>query len=205
MNDDIIVLDNVLPLQTQERFKRLVMGENFEWNDYNHILTSGFYFKDLTFNSDVKVVPSDSLIKLCYYNNFIKSKIFDETIYWLGMSVLDEYQKQTGKVVNQVMRMKVNNLSKSLIPGYDSTCCNEIHVDNFEHHNTLIYYINNSDGDTFLFDKIYNENQKEYDLTTTQRVTPKQGSIVCFNGRRFHSPSNPLFYNRRYILNINFI
>lgn len=205
MNDDIILLDNVLPLQTQERFKSFVSGENFEWNDYNHIQTAGFYFKNFTFESDATTVPSDSLIKLCYYNNFRESKIFDETIYWLGIAVLDEYEKQTGDRVNQIMRMKVNNQSKSVITGYDERCCNEIHVDNFEYHKTLIYYINDTDGDTFLFDKIYTEDQTEYNLKTIQRVTPKQGTAVCFNGRRFHAPSNPLFYNRRYILNINFI
>jgi hypothetical protein len=203
--NDIIVLDNVLPTITQNRLKDYVSSEVFEWNDYNHVQTAGFYFKDFTFESDATTVPSDSMIKLVYYNNFIQSKIFDRTLYWLGMAVIDEYQQKTGDRVDTVMRMKVNNQKKSIVPGYDQKCCNEIHVDNFEHHKTLIYYINDSDGDTFLFDKLYTENTKDYKLETFQRVTPKQGRVVCFNGRRFHAPSNPLFYNRRFILNINFI
>lgn len=203
--NEIIVLDNLLPSLTQERFKEYVSNEHFEWNDYNHIQTAGVYFKDLNFESDAMMVPSDSMIKLCYYNNFLKSKVFDQTVYWLGMAVLDEYQRQTGDTVTAVMRMKVNNQKKSVIEGYNNTCCNEIHVDSFEDHKTLIYYINDSDGDTFLFDKLYDEGTSEYNVKTIQRVSPKQGRIVCFNGRRFHAPSNPLFYNRRFILNINFI
>lgn len=203
---DTQIFDNVLPLNTQQRLLSYVADEMFDWNDYNHVKTAGMYYKDVSFNSDdAVVVPSDSLIKLVYYNNFRQSKIFDETLYWLGMSVLDEYQRLTGDTVNAVMRIKVNNQSKSIVLGYDERCCNEIHVDNFEEHKTLIYYLNDSDGDTFLFDKIWNPNEKHYKVNIEQRVTPKQGRIVCFNGRRFHAPSNPIYYPRRYIMNINFV
>jgi hypothetical protein len=202
--NDIIVLDDVIPKRTQYRLADYVCDSEFAWNDYNHILTAGMYFKDVTVTSDMNMCPSDSLIKLCYYNDFRRSKIFDETIYWLGMAVLDGYSQKTGEKVNGVMRMKVNNQSVSPIYGYDGNCCNEIHVDNFEMHKTLVYYINDSDGDTILFDKLWEPGIKEYAVKTAERVTPKQGRIVCFNGLRFHAPSNPIHNRRRYVLNINF-
>lgn len=202
--NDIQVFDNILPKPTQHRFLDYVSSSEFEWHDYNHILTAGMYFKDLSFKSDAIAVPSDSLIKLCYYNDFRNSKIFDQTIFWLGLAILDEYSRRTNTTVNGIMRMKVNNQSRSATEGYSSECCNEIHVDSFEPHKTLVYYLNESDGDTFLFDKMWNQNDKHYDVKTVQRVTPQQGRAVVFDGHRFHAPSNPLFRPRRYVLNINF-
>lgn len=203
--NDAIVLDNIIPKQTQQRFAAYVSNTDFEWKDYNHILSAGFYFENLSFDSDAISVPSDSLIKLCYFNNFKQSKILDQTIYWLGIAILDAYSQATGTTVSSIMRMKINNQMRSTASGYDENCCNEIHVDNFDSHKTLVYYINDSDGDTFLFNKMYDRNINHYDLKTLQRVSPKQGRAVCFNGLQFHAPSNPIYQQRRYILNINFI
>jgi hypothetical protein len=203
--NDIIVLDNIIPKATQDRFAYYISGGEFAWKDYNHITTSGAYFKDLTFNSDAVMVPSDSLISLVYYNNFKESKVFDQSVFWLGVAVLDEYERRTGNKVSAIMRMKVNNQGQSTVDGYDDNCCNEIHVDNFEEHKTIVYYVNDCDGDTFLFDRLWEEGEKHYDVKTLQRVTPQQGRAVCFNGLRFHAPSNPIYGRRRYILNINFI
>jgi len=200
------IYDNILPKQTEQRFSEYTKGGNFGWVDYNHVATSGAYFKGLTVNPlDTVQVPSDSLIKLVYYNNFKESKIFDDTFYQLALSVLDEYQRLSGDTVEAVMRVKVNNQTKNHLPGWHDNCCNEIHVDNFEEHKTIIYYLNDSDGDTFLFDKIWNSEQFEYDVKVEQRVTPKLGRMVAFNGLRFHAPSNPMFHPRRYIMNINFV
>lgn len=202
--NDIITFDNILPKLTQQRFAGYVADSEFDWKDYNHILTAGMYFKNLSFSSDAISVPTDASVKLCYYNDFRRSKIFDQTIFWLGLAILDEYSERTNTHINGIMRMKVNNQSRSLTHGYDTNCCNEIHVDSFEPHKTLVYYINDSDGDTFLFDKLWNKDDKHYDLKTALRVTPKMGSAVCFDGHRFHAPSNPIFRPRRYVLNINF-
>jgi hypothetical protein len=204
MTSDIIVLDDVLPSQTQRRFAQYVSDSNFDWCDYNHVLTAGMYFKDVSVESDLTMVPSDALVKLAYYNDFRNSKIFDQTLYWLGIAVLDDFSHKTGVQVNGVMRMKINNQGRSLVNGYTEQCCNEIHVDNFEEHRTLVYYINDSDGDTILFDKLWNRNDKHYSVTTVNRVSPKRGRAVCFNGLRFHAPSNPIYNRRRYVLNINF-
>ena len=203
--NDIIIIDDLLPKQTSHRFTQYVSDPGFAWNDYNHIHTTGMYYERLSFDADVNVVPTDSLVKVCYYNNFRKEEILDQTVYWLSIAVLDEYCRRTGDTVNQILRVKVNNQGKSLVPGYDENCCNEIHVDTFEPHKTIVYYLNDSDGDTFLFDQLYDQNKNHYDVKTLERVSPKQNRLAKFNGHRFHSPSNPLYHHRRYLLNINFI
>tara|TARA_R100001480_G_scaffold111364_1_gene112461 strand:+ start:127 stop:681 length:555 start_codon:yes stop_codon:yes gene_type:complete len=59
---------------------------------------------------------------------------------------------------------------------------------------SIIYYINNSDGDSVFFDKKFNE---------IKRVSPRQGRAVIFNNPINHAGSCPV--NSPYRQAINFI
>jgi len=72
---------------------------------------------------------------------------------------------------------------------------NTPHVDNTIPHYTMIYYVNDSDGDTFLFDNEYKE---------IARVTPKKGRLLVFNGQTLHAGSNPYVNDYRMVINFNF-
>lgn len=205
---DIWWCDDVIPKITQDRLKSYVTQPLFDWNDFNHIRTSGVYGNMATVVKcdKVNVIPSDSLIKLIYANDGINNQILNKTVYWLAVAILDEYAKRNNVTVTDIMRIKINNQTKSIREEWDEdTSCNEIHADNFTPSNrTLVYYINDSDGDTLLFDKLF-DNKSEYDLDLLMRVTPKQGRAVAFDTWRFHAPQNPTYTPRRYILNINFM
>jgi hypothetical protein len=205
---DIWWCDDIIPKITQQRFKEYVMQPSFDWNDFNHILTCGAYF-DVPYViscNEVNVKQTDALIKLIYANNGIQEHILVPTAYWLAISILDEYAKRNNVKIVDIIRMKINNLSSSMYDTYDETCCNEIHVDNEVPNNkSLVYYINDSDGDTFLFDKLFDGKTAQYDTNILMRVAPLQGRAVVFDTWRFHAPSNPIHSRKRIILNINFI
>lgn len=57
-----------------------------------------------------------------------------------------------------------------------------------------LYYIDDSDGDTFFFDA-------EWDII--QRVTPKAGRMVLFENEVYHASSPPQKNNGRIVLNTN--
>ena len=61
-----------------------------------------------------------------------------------------------------------------------------------------LYYVVDSDGDTV----IYNERKESETYTIKQRVTPKQGRIVIFDGGLYHTAEQPL-NNTRCIVNYN--
>ena len=76
---------------------------------------------------------------------------------------------------------------------------------------TAIYYLNDSDGDTFFFNEFLDPNIKRfingYDpslFTVAKSVKPKQGKLVLFDGRRYHASSYPESTPERMVLNINF-
>ena len=69
----------------------------------------------------------------------------------------------------------------------------EIHIDQNEAHMVFLYYISDSDGDTYF----YNDKGE-----VIKQVSPKKGRIVWFDGSYYHCGSRPES-NARIILNIN--
>tara|TARA_B100001142_G_C14023996_1_gene535466 strand:+ start:27 stop:365 length:339 start_codon:yes stop_codon:yes gene_type:complete len=86
------------------------------------------------------------------------------------------------------------------------------HIDSFFEHWNAIYYVNDSDGDTVIF----NETNDDYDagkddimriqsndFTIKQRIEPKQGRVVIFPGKYYHSSSFCKDSPYRAVINMN--
>jgi len=59
-----------------------------------------------------------------------------------------------------------------------------------------LYYVNDSDGDTVLFNQTvddipFNTPYDENILTEYQRISPKKGRMVFFNGKKYHTSTSP--------------
>jgi hypothetical protein len=67
-----------------------------------------------------------------------------------------------------------------------------------------LYYVNDSDGDTFLFNRTKKDGPipKDSELEILKRVSPKKGRVVLFDGSRYHSSSGPS-KDVRCIINFN--
>lgn len=67
---------------------------------------------------------------------------------------------------------------------------------------TALYYVNDSDGDTYLFNE-FGPNTSE-DITIKSKLTPKKGKMLIFDSARFHCSSSPINTDFRIVLNIVF-
>lgn len=84
---------------------------------------------------------------------------------------------------------------------------NGVHVDIPDPHYACVYYVNDSDGDTIIYEQnIYNTKggSQNVKLTEHKRVTPKKGRIVVFDGARYHCSSQPKD-NYRCIINFDLV
>jgi len=63
-----------------------------------------------------------------------------------------------------------------------------IDLDEGERHIVVLYYVVTSDGDTI----IYNERTESDVYTVKQKVTPKQGRVVIFDGGLYHTAQQSL-------------
>jgi hypothetical protein len=87
------------------------------------------------------------------------------------------------------------------------------HVDFSQPHLTAVYYVNDSDGDTFLFNETVDDvsvdgsvehaNRGRFTLAGT--VPPKKGKMACFDGRHYHASSYPSEAARRIAITFNFV
>jgi hypothetical protein len=96
---------------------------------------------------------------------------------------------------NSIVRMKANLLLRSSI-----VKSHQPHYDTVGRSTSLIYYVNDSDGDTVFFDKSCQEDPS--DLTEIHRETPVAGDIIVFDGTRYHASSPPVNSPHRAVINI---
>ena len=70
-------------------------------------------------------------------------------------------------------------------------------------HWTMIYYVNDSDGDTLIFNETA-QNRPVKNFTLKQKATPKKGRVVIFSGNTFHCGTTPITSKFRIVANLNF-
>ena len=77
------------------------------------------------------------------------------------------------------------------LPLKDAPLHNNMHVDIKQPHTVILYYVNDADGDTFFFDR---------NRECVDRITPKKGRAVVFDGLTLHASSMP---SKNYRISLN--
>lgn len=85
------------------------------------------------------------------------------------------------------------------------------HIDNYTPHLVAIYYVNDCDGDTFIFDQkldiLSEDRDKEIiennNWTIKTQISPKKGRLLVFDGRYYHASSYTKNSYYRCVINMN--
>ena len=67
-----------------------------------------------------------------------------------------------------------------------------------------LYYVNESDGDTWMFNEEFKQFPEPDVFTVKQRISPKPNRLIIFDGLCYHTASNPINSDSRVIININY-
>lgn len=109
-------------------------------------------------------------------------------------------EEKTGIIVNELYRIRL-----ALNTCVGSETVHNPHVDQNEPHKVLLYYVNDSDGDTIMYNEVFNINEeKPENFTIRERISPKKNRAVIFDGHIYHSSSKPTKNASRLIINIDF-
>lgn len=175
----IYLFDDVFNIDDQRKIKDTLLNSNsFPWF-YQKKSTSIKHSKLIRREEDYfsHMFYSGGSSNSYFYNNFLLptfAPIFEDVAYFFGKQGYD------------VIRAKSNFYKKTFnIFEYRTL---PLHVDFLQDHITLIYYVMDSDGPTVF--------------ETGDRVNPKAGRMVVFDGSIKHSQKVPVFKNRL-VLNIN--
>lgn len=194
-----MIIQNILSANDYNNLYNLVSGVNFPW----------YYQPDIAFRGfdepvqDPRMFPSHGFTHVVW--DCDQGKVSD--VLQFVAPIVESFQKQLDAKINNFLRIKIN--LQTPVIGYTNDHYNGPHIDRFDPHKTIIYYLNDSDGDTFIFDKEYDPNDKStwhaVGPDVKERVTPIANSLYFLeNGFTYHSGSNPVSTPRRITININY-
>ena len=104
------------------------------------------------------------------------------------------------------LRLKFNLLlNHSLV---DEDTYNTPHIDSRRPNSySMNYYVNDSDGDTVIFNEMVGQDKRERPekLTIKRRIAPRKNRMVVFDGSYLHASTNPVKSEKRVVLNVNML
>lgn len=124
----------------------------------------------------------------------IESRYYDYLHNNVFLKFLNKYNIGCSRIV----RAKLN-----LVTSLQSKLYQSPHVDLMFPHSVFLYYVNDSDGDTILFNEKYNGTKQE--LTIAESVTPEMGKAIFFDGLTYHAPKAPKNSLYRAVMNVSFV
>lgn len=191
---DIIEIENIIPVDYQNHLLETFTGWDFPW-----ILNKNVVSGDDCFLNQKNNPPGFN--HFFYEKNAPTSNYF-QLVYPLVLSITS----QANVPFNRLFRMRAN-LSLANGEGHMMP-----HIDSFHPHWVAIYYVNDSDGDTIIFNETnddFDSGQSDIDrikenkFTIQRRVTPKKGKLLAFPGKYYHTASFCKTSDYRCLLNIN--
>ena len=196
MKNKILVFDDILDLEYQERIKNILIGEE----TFNGYYFPWYFTQDVTKHNDV-----DSQKRSAFFHGYVDNKndndnnvgtvnsIFHHLFVPLIENVCRKIDKQNVNVIKgrSFLQLPIN---------YKGERIDTPHVDIVGDHFVILYYVCDSDGDTI----IYNEKVKSDNYTIQKRITPKQGRVVLFDGSYYHTAEQPTD-NIRCVVNYDLI
>ena len=193
MNFKYKVLENLIPETYQNILLEMYDSSVAQWAYLPNL--SGIETNELDVN-DKNIVPSIGFTQKVYQDNIGATNnnwTFTAPLLWF-------LEHRTGIKVKHIDRVRAN----LMVPNgnNNSSTYNEPHIDNVDLDClTMLYYLNDSDGDTRIFDK--NATQGFNDLTMIHSQPHKKGDALIFPSNQFHCSSSPIVSNRR--MNLNFV
>jgi len=155
--------------------QNLLLGEGFPW----------YYLHDVACGDEGKADNKGFSI------GFSHELFGEDRSQYLPMfdPVLKALEKRLDK------RLSFSRLRLGLYVSTGRTVHNEPHIDRTDSHQAAVFYFNDSDGDTVVFDK---------EGKVVFRSKPKANKVFIFDGLQYHASTNPTTVPSRVILNMNF-
>lgn len=175
---------------------------NNQYAEYieNHILREGFpwfYQKNVTRYRDEVDCDEDHNSGF-YHMIYLDDTIGTHETYNLLIPLILSIEEKTGIKLNKLHRMRLGLLINNSKGLHDQP-----HIDFDFPHYTACYYVNDSEGDTFVFNETYSEQQPET-FSIKHRSSPQRGKLTLFDGSHYHASSKPKHDIPRIVLTVNF-
>jgi hypothetical protein len=196
-----IVIDDFIPEIYQESIYQLMTGSEFNWTFHDYSVNDGS-LEDL-YQIDSPYQEHVQMRHVFVRENDILSPHFKYIAPLLG-----SYTKHTESSLNGMFRIKANLLVRQPGPRNQMP-----HADGMNEvdgqitgigKKTLLYYVNESDGETVFYDKYFYGKPLGNLGNPVLSVTPKKGRAVLFDSNHLHAGTCPSDSKFRMVINCVF-
>jgi hypothetical protein len=206
IKDEIMIIENVIPLAFQNLIIERIQGDqHFPWFLLHRIGHPDHFGPGTTPQYvDTNITDDVGFFHMAYDGN-ATSTHFD-----FFRPILDFFSEKTGTQITRLLRIRLRYTHKGIDHTASKYAAPHVDFNTGSPYSTLVYYVDNSDGDTIIFDKIFNPIEEIYNpvfaepLSELLRVTPKKGVGLFFNGHRYHAGNFPVKYSSRIVINFDF-
>jgi hypothetical protein len=188
------LIDNALSEYRFKDIEKIVFSDDFPW-----------FYANTAYGDKAK----SNLFSYSYSNTVFAHGTFYDIHGQILLSITKELLQKAGEQFKSIERIRIGS-----IPATEKTLVHDAHVDFVDAHKTALFYLNDSDGDTIIYNERFDTESKvnAYDqyisikdqLTVNTRVTPKANRLFCFDGLMYHSSSTTTSVDRRIVMNINY-
>ena len=182
MKNKVLVFDDIIDLEYQEKIKNVLIGEE-TFNDYYF---PWYFTQDVTNQKDKNSQKRSALT-----HQYVISEDDTDTVGTIDSVFHDLFIPLLNKACKKVDKQNISIIKgRSFLQlpiNYKGKKEDTPHIDIIDSHFVMLYYVCDSDGDTI----IYNEQKKSDNYTVQKRITPKQGRVVLFDGNFYHTAEQP--------------
>lgn len=186
-------INNILSNSDHNQLESKLNSFEFDW----HYLPG-------TVPPNVKQLVSETNTFIPYESEQFIHLMYDQkplSPYWsMVKPILDSVCDKMNVKILEIGRIKTNMLIKNQSKNTSMNCP---HVDrDTEGYHSMVYYVNDSDGDTILFNKKGHEGFEQLEIQ--DKAKPKKNTAVLFESDWYHTSTNPIDNARRIVLNFIF-
>lgn len=191
----IQVIDDVIPKTYQNEIENLLLGTDFPWYFTNETTLDKKHQREYEISRDYVFRPAAFHV-FSSISGEKNSPVMD-FIFPMIMTAADK----AGCDDNIGMGLSRTFLQYPLPEKFVSGGVDPLHVDNpTNHHTVVLYYVCDADGETILYNKKYDYDnpdpskqfiQSPDGIEEIQRVAPKKGRCIVFDGSYYHTAVQP--------------
>jgi hypothetical protein len=192
----VVEIDDVIPRLYQDQIESETTSEKMAW----------FFSRESA--RRVEVATSYGGFSHVAYR-FNDQNASPSPLTALLLPLLFSYCEKAGVPFKTLLRIRLGLFTQNTAGGpYHNP-----HVDFYLPHQNALYYVNDSDGDTFIFNETYDDVSLERSVdftrdgkfTTARRISPKKGRMIGFDGKHYHASMHPVQSSHRIAIAFSFV
>lgn len=192
----MIVDDDFLSKEEIEVVQNLMLkSEEFPWFLNPSLLDQSEAFEGVYKFNNLKTSGGFQFNHGFYMSGVEQSKYMN-LVYHIFTKFIQKHNIQS----RAILRAKANLTTQDSRNIYPAP-----HIDHFFDHFVFLYYVNDSDGDTIIYNEKWENPHEEVTLTENTRISPKAGRAIFFDGKTYHTPLVPVNSPFRAVINLTFV